>query len=264
VQETSFESLLHLVVVPVVLNGTERRFILDSGIGLTLVRAGVDGCLPTGSSFTGKRMSGQEVAVPLATAPSLAFAGVEEREAGVGLLDMDGFPHELAEIDGFLSLAFFRRRPFTVDYERRTIRDGTRTAGTRVPVRVQVDGPAVTAFMPLAIPGGRTVAVELDMGSDTLILDERLAPETGVQLDAAGLRREEGVDETGNRYVRTFTRLDGRIHPAEAPDLAQPEPDVMFQRIIYDGLLGHGFLSRFTVTWDLPASEVRLEPRLLG
>lgn len=257
--DTGFELLHHLVVVPVDLNGARRRFILDSGIGLTLVRSGIEDCAPTGTTFVGKRMSGQEVAIPLATAPSLDFAGVEARDAEIGLLDMSGFPPELAEIDGFLSLGFFRRQPFTVDFRERTIRDGTNVAGTRIPVRVEVDEPAVTAFMPLRIPGGRTVDVELDMGSDSLILDERFAAETGAELDAADVRREEGVDETGNRYRRTFTRLGGSIHPADAPDLVQHEPDVMFQRIIHDGLLGHAYLSRFIVTWDIAGSEIRLQ-----
>ena len=258
-RETHFELLHHLVVVPVELDGVERRFVLDSGIGPTLVRAGIDGCAPTGSVFEGRRMSGQEVAVPLAAAPTLHFAGIEAGDPEVGLLDMSAFPPELAEIDGFLSLAFFRRQPFTVDYRRRTIRDGADAAGTEVPVRVEVDGPAVTAFMALTIPGGRTIDAELDMGSDSLILDERFASETGAQLQGAGVRTEEGVDETGSHYTRTFTRVRGAVHPAEAADLAQHDPDVMFQRIIHDGLVGHAYLSRFAVTWDIARSRIRLE-----
>jgi hypothetical protein len=259
VRETRFELLRHLVMVPVVLNGAERRFILDSGIGLTLVRAGIEGCVPTGSTFTGKRMSGQEVTIPLATALSLAFAGIEARDTEVGLLNMSGFPPELAQIDGFLSLGFFRRQPFTVNYQQAAIGDGRDTTGARVPLRVELEGPAVTAFTALTIPGGRTIEVELDMGSDVLILDEGFAAETGVQLDATDARQEEGVDETGNPYLRTFTRLKGSIQPAGAPDLAHNNPDVMFQRIIHDGLLGHAYLSRYTVTWDIPTSEIRLQ-----
>jgi hypothetical protein len=203
-------------------------------------------------------LSGQEVATPLATAPSLAFADVKARDTEVGLLDMCGFPPGLAEIDGFLSLTFFRQQPLTVNYQRGTIADGADTAGVRVSVRVEIDGPALTAFMALTIPGGGTIDVELDMGSDALILDERFAAETGVQLDATDVRREEGVDETGNRYVRIFSRLEGPIHPADAPDLAQHAPDVMFQRIIHDGLLGHAYLSRFTVSWDIASTEIQL------
>jgi len=264
VLEASFETLRHLVVVPVLLDGIDRRFILDSGIGLTLVREGLDGCRLTGSSFAGKRMSGQEVSVPLAAARTVSFAGMQRSDEEVGILDMGGFPQAFDDIDGFLSLAFFRRQPFSIDYERRTIRDGTGAPGAPIPVRVEIDGPSVTAFMSLRIPGAVNADVELDMGSDTLILDERLAERTGVRLDAPDARREEGVDEMGNRYVRSFARVKGAIHPGGAPDLVQHDPDVMFQRIIYDGLLGHAFLSRFCVTWDLPNSQIRLDPRSLG
>ena len=71
---TRFDHVHHLVTVPVVLNGAETRFILDSGIGLTLVRDTINGCAPTGASFTGKRMSGQEVTVPLGVVSSLLWS----------------------------------------------------------------------------------------------------------------------------------------------------------------------------------------------
>ncbi len=74
-RETRFDYLHHLVTVPVRLNGHERRFVLDSGIGLNLVRDTLGGVVATGGSFAGRRMSGQEVTVPLAVAPLLEFGG---------------------------------------------------------------------------------------------------------------------------------------------------------------------------------------------
>jgi hypothetical protein len=47
-------------------------------------------------------------------------------------------------------------------------------------------------------------------------------------------------------------------------ELAQQDPDVMFQRIIYDGLLGHAFVRMFTVTWDIPGARIVLAPTSLG
>ena len=37
--EVSFDKLQHLITVPVSVNGVESRFVLDSGIGLTLLRS---------------------------------------------------------------------------------------------------------------------------------------------------------------------------------------------------------------------------------
>jgi hypothetical protein len=87
--------------------------------------------------------------------------------------------------------------------------------------------------MTLELPSGRRVLVEVDMGSDVLILDERFADDVGVDLaDDALLRRE-------------------------APELGQRDPQVIFQSIIHDGLVGQDFLSRFAaVTWDLAGARL--------
>jgi hypothetical protein len=260
VRDTPFDYLDHLVVVPVVLNGIERSFILDSGIGLTVVRDSIGDCAPTGGSFTGRRMSGQEVTLPLAVAPSLEFAGMTRSAFEVGLFDLSGFPPELGHIDGFLSLAFLSEQPFAVDYARETIRDGIASAGTALDVQVVRDGPSVTVFAPLSIPGGRSIVVEVDMGSDSLILDERFAAETGAKLEGPGVRVVEGSDETGNVYTRTFTRLPGPIFLTGRAELSQNDPDVMFQSIIHDGLIGHAFLRQFVVTWDIAAARLAFAP----
>jgi len=251
--EVPFERIAHLVVVPVELNGVEARFVVDSGIGFTIVRDTFDGCLPSGETFTGERMSGQEVTVPLGVAPSLRFGELARLGVEVGLLDMGGFPDELAEVDGFLSLAFFAETPFTVDYPRGRVVVGAPAEGVALRCRVERDGPAVAMHLPLTLPDGREIEVEVDMGSDALILDERF-----LELAAGELRRVDGTDETGHRYTRRFARLPGRIHPTAAPQLAQDDPDAMFQAIIYDGLLGTGYLQRFAVTFDVAAETIRL------
>ena len=119
--ETAFAYLHHLVTVPVRVAGSDARFVLDTGIGLTLVTdafARTIGCEPGAATFSGRRMSGQEVTVPLADAPEIAVGGFARREPAVGVLDMHGFPSALEGVDGFLSLAFFESVPFTVDYGR--------------------------------------------------------------------------------------------------------------------------------------------------
>jgi Aspartyl protease len=257
VEEIPFGRLAHLVTLPVALNGVEGAFVLDSGIGLTIVRAPTQ-CESTGETFTGRRMSGQAVTVPLATASSIAVGTTRVRDVPVGVLDMSGFPPELDHIGGFLSLASFEGHVLTVDYPRGVVRLGGRVEGAVVPVTVERDGPSVTFFMPLTIPGGRSVSVEVDMGSDSLILDERFAAEVGVDLNGAGLRRVDGIDETGHAYRRTFTELTGAVWPTAAPHLSQDAPAVMFQRIIHDGLVGDAFLRRFAVTFDVAGERFAL------
>ena len=262
-----FDYLQHLVTVPVTINGSvESRFVLDSGIGLTLVAASIAeavGCSPTGVTYSGHRMSGQQVEVTLATPTTVALGELERTDDRIGIFDTSGFPPDFAAIGGFLSLAYFDDAPFTVDYPNGVVELETpetlaerERAGRSVDVRVERDGPAVTFHLPLTIPSGRSIEVEVDMGSGALILDERLAVELGIELDDPRVRRVDGTDETGHTYTRSFTTLAGGIHPADAPELAQQDPDVMFQRIIYDGLVGDDFLRRSAVTFDVAGGRM--------
>jgi hypothetical protein len=194
-------------------------------------------------------MSGQEVGVPLATLGSLDVGGYERSGPTVGVFDL-GIPG-FEGIDGFLSLDHFADAPVTVDYGSQQVVVGERPSGLPVPVRVERDGPSTAVYMPLELPSGRTVSVEVDMGSNDLILDQRFAAEVGVDLDDAAVRKVEGRDETGHDYVRHFTALSGVVRVPTAPELAQRDPSVIFQKIIYDGLVGHSFLRNFAVTFDL-------------
>jgi predicted aspartyl protease len=252
------------VTVRAFAGGASGRFVLDTGIGVNLVTEALAariGAPRLDRSYTGRRMSGQEVSVPLVVLPDLRLESVRRVELVAGVLDLDG----LGDLDGFLSLEFFRHAPFTVDYEGGAIvvespesLEARASAGTPVAIELEDEGCSLDAFMALVLPNGREVSVEVDMGSDSLILDESLAGPLGIDLGAADVRRVEGVDETGYAYVRSFTRLAGSIHPTGAPELAQTEPEVMFQRIVHDGLVGNAFLRNFAVTYDVAGSRMIL------
>jgi hypothetical protein len=70
------------------------------------------------------------------------------------------------------------------------------------------------------------------------------------------VRRREGRDETGPNYSRYFTQLKGAVHLPQSTEVKSTDPEVMFQKIIYDGLVGHLFLRDFQVTYDLPHSRM--------
>ena len=92
--DTPFTYLSHLVVLPVRVGDVEARCVVDTGIGPTILTeavAGRVGCVPNGETFTGQRMSGQEVGVPLAEAPSIAVGSYIRDGHVVGVLDTAGF-----------------------------------------------------------------------------------------------------------------------------------------------------------------------------
>jgi hypothetical protein len=128
--------------------------------------------------------------------------------------------------------------------------------GTAVDARVRRDGPALDLFLPFTVPGRESIEVEVDMGSDSLILAEEIARDVGVRLDSPNVRRVDGTDEMGHAYTRYFTAIDGAVHPTGAPGLSQVNPDVMVQRIVYDGLVGDAYLRNFVVTYDVGRTRV--------
>lgn len=149
---------------------------------------------------------------------------------------------DLAGITGLVSLTAFRSVPVTID--------------------VHEDGPYSTeAHIDLTLPGGQSVKVEVDTGSGGLILNEPFAAQNAISLEADGIRKLLGQDETGHEYARYLTTLPGDISLTAAPAFRQHDPRVTFQRIIHDGLIGDEFLRSFVTTYDLTQSRMIFAPR---
>ncbi|MHB8325428.1 MAG: aspartyl protease family protein [Candidatus Dormibacteria bacterium] len=154
-----------MVTVQVVVGGTETTFVLDSGIGLTLVSGSLAtsaGCELTGSTYTGPRMSGQEVKIPLGSLGSLAVGGHCRDDVVVGISDIAG----LEGVEGFLSLDYFRLMPLTVDYPAGVLvlEDADSVAaraeaGIAVEARVEQDARSTAVFLPLDVPGRGTMTL---------------------------------------------------------------------------------------------------------
>lgn len=249
--------------IPVRINGSALTVaVLDTGIGLALVsKALCDrvACVINGE-FTGQRMSGQSITLPLTTLTSLDIGGVVRRDVPAAVVDIEGFFPE-PQIEAFVGLPFFEELPFTIDAEGgRLVLESPETlaereaAGTSVPVRLDRQGPALDIFVPISI-GGVQAEVLIDTGSRSVILDMRYAEDLHIDLSAESVRSHEGHDETGQSYQRFYTTLDEVAFEA-APHQARQGFDVMFQEIIHDGLVGKEFLSSFTLTYDLARERI--------
>lgn len=250
----------HMMSVPVrVDERIEGRFIVDTGIGINLISEGLCrrvGCVKNGT-YTGRRMSGQSVTVPLATVRSIEVGAHRRRDVVVGVID--GLA-DTPDIDGFLSLGYFEDA-VTIDDANGVLviedaRSLARRTGTVVPAAIVRDGPSLTVTIPMSIGDAASARCEVDTGSDSLILDERYMAPLGVDLAQAKV--VNGKDETGQSFTRTFVTLDQPIHAGGV--LRQERPRVMFQRIIHDGLVGHAFLHHWTVTFDVRNSRLVFGP----
>jgi len=220
-----FQYLMHLLTVPVWAGETETRFIVDTGIGVNLISdslARAVGAAPSGSFFTGRRMSGQAVTAPMTSLDSVRLGDCRSRDVPAAIFDM-GAMAGLDGIDGFLSLQFFRSIPVTIDYRAQVLvledeQSLARRAASGFPVSVQVedDGPSTDVHLAMRLPGGRVISAEVDAGSDQLILNTALAAEAGVDLAAETVRTVDGSDETGHSFAFLHDAA-GRCQPGRRP-----------------------------------------------
>ena len=259
----------HLFSIPVQIGEHRTHFIVDTGIGITLISSKLSqklGCPNTGVVFQGQRMSGQTVSVPLSWLPNLTVGSCQQKFVTCGVFDFNGFlpaTPAFANIEGFLSLRFFQHVPFTVDYPRRQVVIETASSlqerlahGTPVALEIDDDqGVALTVFALLQLPGAATARVEVDTGSDSLILHKRFMTALGLSPDQKEVRTVQGKDETDHSFVRHFARMAGNIG---FNGVERPAGRVMFQEIIHEGLIGDDFLKHYTVTYDLAHSRMIL------
>jgi hypothetical protein len=136
--------------------------------------------------------------------PSLSLSARKQVDVATGIWEMQGFLPESPDfqgVEGFLSLNFFKDASFTMDYQRGSwileddagLRARVKT-GRVIPLELVEDGPALTIFMRLQIPGGEPLRVEVDLGGNILTLNAKHMKRLGVDPAAASVRREERAD----------------------------------------------------------------------
>jgi predicted aspartyl protease len=257
-----FDRVQHLVRVPVTAGDAVFRLLVDTGIGVTVLSSAVAdrlGAVATGGTYTGRRMSGQAVEVPLVRLPRIALGDYEVEGHVAGVADLGD------QFDGILGPAFFEEHAVTTDPDTMTLTVQPRRLfapdGPVVPLDVRREAVSVDPFTRLVLPSGREIAVEVDTGSDSLILDTRFAADCDVDLDAAEVTRRTGTDETGYEWTRCWVTIPGSVHLAAAPETAQSAPRVQFQDIIHDGLVGAGYLTRYRTTFDVTGARLVLGAR---
>ena len=177
-------------------------------------------------------MSGQEVTLQISEVDSLSIGNVRQTDVPVGVFDMTQLLPG-ADIGGFISLGFFKDTAFTIDDQKKILTletnsslEKTKALGTTVPIAVNQQGVSVSVHMPLILPNGKRISADKDV------------------------KHKNGKDETGHSFDRYFTKLKGSVHLLERPDMNVDGINVMFQKIIYDGLVGQHFLRQFVITYD--------------
>lgn len=272
VSEVTFDRFKHFTRVGVGLpRGVSARFLIDTGIGITVVSTSLKeryDLEETGETFRGRRMSGQEVEAALLNLPPLTL-GTHSFDGHVGAaLDLSE-EGEGQEFDGILGLDLLGQPPLTINPFDNTVVLGqlppeiveSETGSHVVAARVHRDGPSVDFRADLRLPDKTVVEVEVDTGSAVTILDTSLMPACSVQGTEDGARIMEGTDETGHAFVRTFIPLPGAVCLSQAPATALRQPTVMFQDLALNGLIGTEYLDRYIQTYNTRAGTITLRER---
>jgi hypothetical protein len=239
---TRIEPYGPLSTVTVDVAGAPRRFLLDTGGGMTVFApalAARSGCA-LGGPITGFRMSGERLDAPRCEGATVGLSGWSSRPHTVMVLDVNQLlPADWPRLDGLLSLSSFRGHVVTLD-----LPGGRLVVDDQVPARARsvrarfehaMAGLSLVAFM--ASRHGQTdLWLEMDTGSTSaLIVNEDLAPALGLKPPVAAGAAEVDL------------RIDGGA-PVRTPVETRP--------MIFDGNIGQGTMRRWVLTFDLQNERV--------
>ncbi|HLH86172.1 MAG TPA: aspartyl protease family protein [Thermoplasmataceae archaeon] len=255
----------HIMQIPVKVNGNEVKFLMDTGIGPTVLskdfvkELGLDKV----GTMAGRRMSGKELEMTLVRVPMIEFGNEVRENLEVGIFDTSRFPNDLKDIKGILSIGFFKDSVLTIDYSNSLlyVTDSLNMnmpfgEGIRFPLEAEYDGPSVTLYTRVKLPSGRVVKFEVDTGSDVLIVNSKLMGELGISPNDEDVESVRGTDETGYEYERFIATMKGEIAIEGNNWITQSNPRVIFQDIIHDGLIGHDFLKKYIVSFDIGGKKM--------
>ena len=240
IQLSSYAGLLKSMSVTVA--GVTHPFIFDTGGGETTITpelASSIGCKPYGRAV-GFRMSGEQVAFEYCDDVLLRLGDVPIAHDRVGVFDLKSIlPRGAPLADGVVSLRSFRGQAVTVDLasDRITVETARslaeRTARMR-PLMIRVatgpTGAETTVYIAARVSGQR-VWFLLDSGNGDPALVSAPVART------AGLERGEGD---------TLIDFDG---------LGSLRLPVGTRNMIYDGVLGVGFMQDWIFTLDLNSAR---------
>lgn len=244
-----------LLVASTLGDSISARVILDTGAGLdilapSLIRR-VRGT-PNGT-FTGIRMTGDRVTVPLFNVPAVSFGPLVRRDVVVGAWDVLDSLH----VDGILSLLGLRTEPLTIDFANQQVifetpqsLAGRQERGASVPLVLDdLRGKSLDVFAEFLL-GPTTGECELDTGSQGTTLSTRYLAPLAIDTTAHTVDRRTRRTITGaaeRRYVATVPQLA----LAKAPNVVTVSPRVTFSDIIYDCVVGTSFWAGRTITIDI-------------
>ena len=262
----------HFVDLAIGPEGATRRFLVDTGAGMTAVSIELARELDVAH---GEKLEvvglGGGTEARAAKLPPLRIGSFTLSDVHGLVLDLDELRAGLgADLDGILGFSALARYAVTFDFARGQIELAQNaearapgSGGTRVPFEM-VGGQVI---LPVRVDGGPESSFLVDSGAWRTFLP----PEIGARLDAPADRRLPGIPSSG-ADGRPIEAEAVRVRSLRVGDVEVERPIVLVPASAEQGgsevwslvtrargVLGVDFLGRFRVTIDFPRQEVTLE-----
>ncbi len=245
-----------LVTVEVDAGAGPSPMLFDTGASITALTpqaAEAAGCTPFGR-LVGWRMSSERVELQRCGVRKLKIADYETAHE-IFIFDLGtALPKELPPVGGFLSLASFSDRLFTLDLADRRL-----TLETKSSLEERIKNATPVTMRLVRGYGGDDISVlvriEAATGDLWFLLDSGnldvviVAPHAPAQL---GLEIENEDTRSGEVAFPLQFTIDG-IGRIEAP--------ARLKDIIYDGALSEEVMARFEITFDLANERLWFAPK---
>jgi hypothetical protein len=250
-----------MVIVAATAGGdTPLHVILDTGAGLDILAPSLIEKLhgkPAGQ-FTGQRMTGERIDVPLFTISELAIGPIVKKDAVVGSFDALDKMH----LDGIIAVNDFREQAVTFDFINRdfvfeTAKTLARRRADGKSASIQFDdqrGISLDVFAKFLI-GNQAGQCEIDTGSQNATVSLRYMAPLGIEKDGKDVRKHESTTIAGAPEIRYNTRLP-EISLAAAPEISVKDASTSFSDIIYDCNIGSEFWKGRALTIDIAHREL--------
>jgi hypothetical protein len=255
-----------VVVEPSIGKFGSHRFLLDTGAGFDAISNSLCkkiGC-KTHGTLTGKRMRGDEITLALTNVESVEFAGIRKSAWEMGVTNLfDEIPPELGKLDGAISLRFFADQAFTIDFPKKQLVIESMASlknrverGTVVDARLYSQLPKTLGVFLSVDAFGETGSFEVDTGNLTTILPQKHLKRLQIDLNSP-----ETKVIRNKQMNRVYSKVEGKVNLSEASEIVQTDPQICFEDIIYDGVIGIDFFKDKVVTFDVPAKRVIFSKR---
>lgn len=252
-----------MVVLPAML-GSDRpiHVVLDTGAGVDVLAPSLIEAAhgkPAGQ-FTGFRMFGDRLSLPLFVIPELTVGPLRKTEVMISSWDVLDQVHD----DGIIAVRDLRSQPFTIDFPAKVVVFETehslaerRKQGRVASLALDDQRDVALDLFARFLIGDQPALCSIDTGSPGTTISTRFMAPLGVDPASPDVKKQERrAVESGATITRYWTNVP-QVSLAEAPHVAALlHPRVSFADIIYDCVVGLDFLHDRVLTLDIAHKQM--------